>query len=168
MYRKKAYASIFVLLAIFILFVSVPPVKTQFVLAEWDYPDEYGQGIRGIQIYENSSGSWVQFYYCHYDDSYDTYDWNESVGIKLIVHTMLNSTLVGAADSDEAKLYQRHSVTVLNKSGAVIFSQQNFTYVDVNNETYHPLWLYRYEVIFDFLPELMQVYTATVIYEIFW
>ena len=140
----------------------------EFFLAEWDYPDEYGQGIRGVRTYENSTGSWVHFYYCHYDDTYDTYEWNVSVAVKLEVHSMINSTRVGATTDDEGKLYQRHHVLVQSSNGTTIFSQQNFTFIDVDNSTYAPLWLYRYEVVLEFLPELGEFYTATVTYEIFW
>lgn len=168
--KNRIIASVSVIAIVTLLVIgTLPPTRgAQFVVAEWDYPDEYGQGIRGVRTYENSTGSWVHFYYCHYDDTYDTYEWNVSVAVKLEVHSMINSTRVGATTDDEGKLYQRHHVLVQSSNGTTIFSQQNFTFIDVDNSTYAPLWLYRYEVVLDFLPELGEFYTATVTYEIFW
>ena len=63
-----------------ILFASVPPAKAQFTLAGWDYPDTYGQGIESIEVFENSTGSWVQVggAYQYSDSQGDlTLDWTD-------------------------------------------------------------------------------------------
>ena len=91
MYKQRIFTGI---LLVVVLVISVCPVSTQqpeqtdtakFVLAEWDYPDEYGQGIYGFRFYENSTGSWVaapwyndigSFYFLHdYDAIF--HEWQE-------------------------------------------------------------------------------------------
>jgi len=141
------------------------PAKTQFVLASWDFPDKYGQGMDTITIYGNSTGSWVAVGNYEYDEP-STLDWNESVAIKLKVWSWFNSTLTGAVDTNDGKNYLRHSV-IVTALGVTIFSQQNFTYSNVYPEA-DPMWYYVYEVVLNFLPEVGQVYTITVTYEVFY
>ena len=158
------------------LLVSVTPTTSkpqpsnpQFVLAEWDYPDEYGQGIYGFRFYENSTGSWVaapwyndlgSFYFLH---DYDDYilNWSAGVAMKLRVYSAFNDTLTGAVDEADGQNYQRHSVAVTSE-GVEVFSQQNFTYYDVTS------LYYEYEVVLNFLPIGGKIYTISVDYEIYY
>lgn len=146
--------------------MSIPPVKAKFVIASWSYPDEYGQGISSIYVYENSTGAWLQASKEDYDES-GVLEWDADIAIKLSVWAWFNSTLTGASDSDEGKLYQRHNVSVISM-GSTVFSQQNFTYYDATTGLYPDLWWYIYEVVLDFLPEWGQTYVATITYEIFY
>ena len=143
------------------------PAKAQFVLAEWDFPDEYGQGIWAFMFYENSTGSWLPCdpYSYEYNQSY-TVEWNASVFIKLRCFVSFNSTLTGAIDTDDGKNYLRHSVTVTNL-GTTVFSQQNFTYFS-NDTQLDPIWYYGYDVVLNFLPVAGEIYTVVVTYEIYW
>ena len=168
MNRNKTIASIIVLLTISLLVASIPQTKAQaqFALASWDFPDEYGQGIESIALYENASGYWqpksgTRWYYQNH-----MYDWDVGVGIKLYVYTLFNSTLTGASDSNEGKLLQQHSV-IVTSAGQTIFSQQNFTYT-VFSDADDPMWDYGYFLILDFLPQQGQIYKVTVTYEIWW
>lgn len=166
--KKKA-----ILIILFLMIMGTPTLATNatqpnatFVLAGWDYPDEYGQGIHALEIFENSTGSWVKVdgtYY--YDESVDL-EWNASVGIKIKCWTYFNNTLVGASDTNDGKNYQRHNVTVTN-FGVTVFNQQNFTYSNAYPEG-DPMWYYVYEVILDFLPVAGEIYTAVISYEIFY
>lgn len=165
--RKKAVASIIVLLTVLVLVASVPPAKAQFVLAVWDYPDEYGQGIESFILYENSSGSWSQYGGKRYYSEANLYNWSANVAIKLRCYTWINSSLVGAADDAEAKNLQQHSVTVSNGTGTV-FSQQNFTQILYYPGINPPLWYYAYEVVLNFIPDYGLTYVVTVTYEIFY
>jgi len=138
-----------------------------FVISSWDYPDQYGQGIEGFTVYENSTGSWVEVGSGDYSNSSILFEWNASVAIKLRCYSSLNNTLTGANDTDEGKNYQRHNVTVTLNNGTVVFSQQNFTYVSVATWPY-PVWLYSYDVVLNFLPTYAQTYIVNVTYEVFY
>lgn len=166
MSEKKTVASIIVLLTLGVLVASVPPARAQFVLASWDYPDQYGQGVRAIAVYENSTGSWVTAWAFVYYDTSTVIRWNASVGIKLRVWSYFNSTLTGAISGTDGKNYLQHAVTVTNNTGQTVFSQQNFTFYSVDDGAV--LYEYFYDVVLDFLPVNGQVYTATITYEIFW
>lgn len=162
------------LLASFLVVATIPRTETpgiqqgyaSFTLASWEYPDSNGQGIWGVYVYENSTGSWVYVAVTEYDDD-ESYIWNASVGIKLRVWTMFNSTLTGAGSTAEGQLMQRHNVTVTNRQGDTIFSQANFTYFDVSLAA-DPIWAYAYDVVLNFLPAALQSYTATITYEVWY
>lgn len=153
--------------------VAVQPTTAQFVIASWDHPDEYGQGVYGIRFYENSTGSWVAapfyndlgtFYFLHSYDDY-TLNWSAGVAMKLRCYTILNTTLTGAIDEADGQNYQRHSV-VVTSAGTTVFSQQNFTYYDVT--PWEDIPQYEYEVVLNFLPVGGEIYTVVVTYEIYW
>ncbi len=174
--KKKIIALLFMFLVIGLMFghvnaeqsktITADSGQSQFVLAEWDYPDEYGQGIYDFDVYENSTGSWVNVGgLTEYDES-GIFEWNASVGIKLKCWTYFNSTLTGAEDTNDGKNYQQHSVTVTS-AGQTIFSQQNFTYSNAYPEE-DPMWVYAYDVVLNFLPVSGAIYTVTVTYEVFY
>ena len=183
--RKKAYASILVLLTMSLLiavafvpqssFIPQAKAQSQFVIASWEYPDEYGQGIDGMKFWENSTGAWVAapyytdlgaFYYVNPDIADYTYNVTAGASLKLRVDTLLNATLTGATDLADGQNYQQHSV-IVTCLGETIFSQQNFTYSD-SDDLGAPMYYYEYEVILDFLTMQGQIYVVTVTYEIFW
>lgn len=160
---------LFLLIVVIAPFALVQPAKAQFVLsADWGYPDEYGQGIDRIRLYENSTGSWVAVSGGDwtYTDTVEAIEWQAGTAMKLRVYTWFNSTLTGAATSTAGQLYQRHNVTVTNRQGDTVFSQANFTLQNVN-EDYDPMWYYGYEVILNFLPAALQHYTVTITYEVY-
>ena len=186
MYKRRIVAcvSIIMILTLSVLVASNHPPKSvveeleqpaKFVIASWDHPDQYGQGIYGLRFYENSTGSWVaapywkdggKFYFLHYYDSYDFINWSVGVAMKLRVYTLFNQTLVGVESTSEGQKYLRHDVTVSDAYG-VVFSQQNFTYYDVTEfgeENYY----YEYEVVLDFLPYSGEIYRVIVGYGVFY
>ena len=168
--RKKACALSVVLVLLVMIGVStIPPAKaqSQFVIAGWDYPDEYGQGIEAFEIFGNSTGSWVQVGGSYGYEDPQIYEWNASVAIKLRCYTWFNSTLTGAIDETDGKNYQQHNVIVTDFNGTV-FSQQNFTWFYADDSIDPPMWFYGYEVVLNFLPEVGMIYTVTVTYEIWW
>lgn len=165
--RKQACAIIAIFTILSITLASIPPAKAQFVIAYWDYPDEFGQGLHGVSIYENSTGSWVYVTSTWHDSESQLFEWNVSVGIKLKTYSYLNSTLVGAGSIEEGKNYLRHNVTVVNRLGYEVFSQNNFTYTG-DDDIYDPIWIYFHEVVLDFLPEFGNLYTVTIFYEVWW
>lgn len=168
-YLARISVSVAVIMILSVLLVvSIPPARARFVLASWTFPDQYGQGINDFDVYENSTGSWVNVGGpTEYDESgiFEWYGWYGS--IKLKCWTYFNSTLTEAGSTNEGKLYQRHNVTVTDLNDTIVFSQQNFTYSNVYTEE-APMWIYVYEVVLNFLPETGEYYTVTVVYEIFW
>jgi len=152
-----------------LLVTSIPPAKAQFVLASWSFPDEYGQGIETLTVYENSTGSWLAVggFSPNVDHSdAGVFEWNGSVGIKVRVDCWLNSTLVGVASTDAGKNYLRHNVTVTDFEGTTVFSQQNFTYYAAG--ALGDMYEYYYDVVLNFVVGYDQVYTATITYEVFY
>lgn len=172
MYNRSRVLVVALVLSMFIVALFPRPTRAQFVLASWEFPDEYGQGIEEYALYENSTGSWVQIeskYVTNrfrYNDT-ETHDWDSGVGIKLAVYSWINETLTGIATGDEGKLYQQHSILVTS-AGITVFSQQNFTYSYFDDGIHPDRWLYVYTVIFNFLPQAGAIYTTTVTYEIYW
>lgn len=141
---------------------TVDHTTPKFILASWDYPDEYGQGVYALRVYENSTGSWVSA--SGWIDYYETVvlEWEGEVAIKIKCLSTINATLTGASSSYAGRLYIRHNVTVTNSLDAVVFSKQNFTFLqDVDYE-------YEHEVILNFLPLFAEHYTVSIICEIFY
>ena len=157
------------LIVIGLIAYTTPQTKAnpQFVLASWAYPDENGQGIDRIDLYENSTGTWADTGLDADWDGSEIIDWNASLFIKLSVWTYFNSSFMGIADDVVGRNYQKHNVTV-TRLGETIFSQQNFTYVVVETFLTPPVWHYCYEVILNFLPIAGQIYTVTVTYEVYY
>ena len=138
-----------------------------FVISSWDFPDNYGQGIEGFELFENSTGFWVQVGgYEGYEETL-VYDWYANSSIKLRCWTWFNSTLTGASDTNDGKNFQQHRVNV-SSLGESVFSQQNFTWFYDDDTLDPPLWFYGYEVVLNFLPLEGQIYTVTVTYEVWY
>ena len=174
--KKKVLAILLLLLTISLVLVyresrveSIPTTTNaaaQFVLADWDYPDEYGQGMFKILVFENSTESWVQVGNWLYYYNSTTFDWDVGVGIKIRVLTTLNSTLTGASNVEDGRNYQRHNVTVTTPEG-IVFSQNNFTSSGEPDEE-GDLYYYDYAVVLNFLPVSGVIYIVTVTYEVFY
>ena len=174
---KKTYAGIIVLLTMLILVSSVPPARAQFILASWDYPDEYGQGLFGLKFWENSTGSWVaapwyselgQFYYCTPSmTDYYTYNVTGGASLKVRVDTTLNATLTGATDLEDGRNYFRTNVSV-TCLGIIVFSQQNLTSLVTEDDSSDPIYYYEYDVVLNFILVFGQFYTVTVTYEVYY
>lgn len=149
---------------------AIPPLNgpARFIIADTPVLDEYGQGIDGIEVYENSSGSWVvwdnPFYVAYLGH---VFEWTAGVSIKLSCFFWLNSTLTQVTTTAQGKLVQRHNVTVTNRGQATVFSQANLTYVGVSTAL-DPMWYYEYEVILNFSPDHGEYYITTVTYEVYW
>ena len=195
--RQQAYAGIVLIVSVLLIGVALQFVNlssyrnrptttypigevgsTHFLLASWNHPDNYGQGIYAFRIYENTTGSWQPAFFSfgytvEYDDSeHELFEWNASVFIMLRVWSTINATLVGASDADEGENYHRHNVTVTDRGGVTVFEQQNFTYVNaVEGWLYEPfddLLYYEYTIVLNFRPLSMETYRVIIIYEVFW
>jgi hypothetical protein len=141
----------------------------QFTISSWSYPyDEYGQGIQSFDVFENSTGVWLQVGERQYSYDSQVYNWTAGVAIQLYCWTLFNSTLAGATSLLDGQKYQRHNVTVTDSALNTVFSQENFTFFGDGFTEGNPMWYYDYVVILDFLPASGQSYTATVTYEVYY
>lgn len=163
---RKKISLLVILVVSMMLVVSIPTAKAQFVIAEWDFPDEYAQGITFFNIYENSTGSWVQVGGNWAYDETSNLEWYTNASIKLTCWTIFNYTLTGAVSVADGQNYQKHNVTVTNL-GIIIFSQQNFTY-NTGQDLGDGIYRYAYDVVLNFNLMSGQFYIVTVIYEVFY
>ena len=163
MYKHRTITIIGLLLLVFILPIVTPQKaeSAKFILANWDYPDEYGQGISRIRFYENSTGSWLSASgWIDYDETLVP-EWEAGVAIKIECLSVINATLTGAPSSYEGRNYIRHNVTVTNLAEQVVFSKQNFTFILEEN------YEYEHEVILNFIPQELTLYTIELNCEIY-
>jgi len=146
--------------------IVAQPNNPQFVLSSWEYPDEYGQGIYQFEVYENSTGAWVEIGNDYFPDDPMIFRSPIGASIKLKCWTYFNNTIIGAVDVADGKNYLQHNVTVTDNIDATVFSQQNFTY-EYGSLLYDPMWRYCYSVVLNFIAELGEYYTVTVTYDLF-
>jgi hypothetical protein len=187
--KKKALAIIITLSICIMLIVAVRPVSTpqsetlpnpKFVIASWDFPDEYGQGIYGFFVLENSTGDFIPLSsLMTYPSNSTEFTVNASIALGLDVRVRVNYTLLNLTEYEEgeydgsveyhpglAKL--RLSAIVRSTNRTIIFSQQNFTYDYFAGKVEPGIWWYSEKVYFDFVTQMGEIYTATVIYEVYW
>ena len=141
--------------------------ESRFTIASWSFPDSYGQGIYEMLIDTNASGSWVTRYYLWSTNTTGPLGWNASEGMRICVSTLVNKSLTGVTTIDQAKLIVRHSVTVLDWTGALVYFKQNFTYTGYNTY-FSGRYNMAYVQVLNFLPALGELYTVTVTYQIYW
>lgn len=173
--RTKIYSFVFIIWLVGVCFIvatseniiSPEEQPAKFVISSWSYPDDYDQGIALLIVYENESGSWVSEGTFYYYTANNIIEHNASVGIKIWCATWLNNTLVGATNITDAMNYHRHNITVTDAFGTEIFTQNNFT-MAYNDSSNDPMFLYGYEVIFDFLPQPAQQYYVSITYEVYY
>ena len=167
-HRKKINVLVVVVVVSMMLIVPIQPAKAQFILAGWDYPAEYGQGIEEIRVYENISGEWKSLTpFGMLPGGSTVFDINSTAtGIQILVKCWLNNTVVGAVDFEDGKNYLRHNVT-LTLNGETIFSQNNFTYSG-GTDAQDPIFFYIYYVDMPFSPIGGLTYIAVVYYEIYY
>lgn len=170
--RNKIYVlGIALLLSTLVFIVPIQPAKAQFVLAYYS-PDNYGNAIAYISAYydgEWNGSVYKEPYQFPSDTTTNPMETFTGTNITLAVFCWLNSTHAGVSSVAEGKTVIRHNVSVLVSNGTEIFSQQNFTYV-IGVDGGGPdedFYFYRYDVILDIVPVSGQVYTVTIIYEVF-
>jgi len=168
--RTKLFAWVAVMsLVLMIGFSTIPPAKAQFIIADYTYPSNNGNGIAYIHAYLD--GAFNASMYKN-PDSYpgeevtNPLEVESGVNITLAVFCWLNGTHTNISSLVEGKTVIRHSVTVTITNGSTIFSQQNFTYI-VGGDGDAPMYFYRYDVILDFLPVAGEIYRVIVTYEIY-
>ena len=162
--RKVTVVMVVLVMSIFL--VRPPQTTAQFVIAGWDYPDEYGQGIFMFQFYENSTGSWVlTSSNLTYGGSPNEVELPSGIGIRLRCWTHFNYTHAQVGSVELGKNYQQHSISVA-LLGETVFSQQNFTFGSGISGP-PDLYAYSYDVVLDIIPIAGVIYTVNVNYEVY-
>ena len=153
-------------------FASIPPAKAnpQFVMAAYTYPSNNGNAISYITVYIDGVANGTMYYN---PDSYPTstgvspLEVTGGVNLTLGVFCWVNSTYVDISSLAEGLNIMKHNVSVVCSNGTEIFSKQNFTYI-TGTDANTPMYFYRHDVILDFVPQDGEVYTVTVVYELFY
>lgn len=172
-YRHRINAVFVVILLISLLLITGPQHKEKstgptatFIISSWDYGGS--DGIRRIDMHENSSGSWVVL------DASPVY-WTQSsiidvpaesnTSVRLRPYAYILPALYGLSDYDDAKAIMRLNVTVTS-FGETIFSKQNLT-LEGTEDADGALWYIVYEVALNFLVEEFHIYNVYLTYEIY-
>lgn len=166
MYEKRIVSTISLIVLVSLLLVVTPhPANSaKFILAGWDYPDEYGQGISTIMLYED--GDLEGF--CNYNNASNEFIISEGDNITLRVTTYINQTLVGVGTVEAGKQYIRHSIVISTPSNSSFFSQQNFTYYSGALVPPTNRIVYTYTVWLNVVWVEFTIYTAIITFEIFY
>jgi len=171
--KTKSLALLCMILMLPFAFLNVHPTNAQFIIASWDYPDEYGQGIRNVAIEQYIDGAWVgitvpsppQGYY-YGPSAFNISTGGESNGsLWIAVQCFLNATLCDISDIDDGPALIRHTITVSTSTNSSVFYQENFT-LTYQTDFAAPLYFYQYEVFTDFVPQDGTTYTAIITYEV--
>ena len=157
---------------VFSVGVWVPPIDRQpsyITFNSWAVGgDGHGQSFEAIEIYENSTGSWVIVDTLYYDTAVTSFEIEGGSSIKLITYTWLNSTLVNAGSGAEGYLYQILNATVKFSNDTLVYSSGNFTAPGYDTGIDPPLWLYDYEHVFNYAFEYSYTYFVNVSYFTYW
>lgn len=169
--KNKIIGLVSIAFVLSMLVVAIPQVKAnpQFVLA-YDYILPDGNGVSQISVLIDGVQNGTMYYA---SDPYPTYtadnpkDIDVGVNLTLIVRSWVNATFCDIATYAEGYNIIRHSIVVTCTNGTTVFSQQNFTYWS-GTDYYDPMFHYEYWVYLDFVPTYGEVYTATVVYELYY
>ena len=170
--KHRMVALVTIVLVISVFLARPPATNAKFVIAvnDWSYPDQYGQGLQFITIYNstnhaidtigyNVTGSWVSIQ--------DVFELNANESYTLSVFTWLNKTQVGIASLAEGQNFQRHTISVSYTVGQIVFSQEGFDYM-LGTDSSDPMYFYRYNVTLQCFNVYAVIYTVVIGYEIFY
>lgn len=148
---------------------SIVANDPKFILAGWEYPDGYGEGISSVYMHENSTGSWVAVkepaFFLSTDST--TVDVLPNGHLRLQPSARINHTLRGLSTYAEAKAIMRVSVYV-TMDGDDVFSQQNLTLEGGEGVATPTTWWIAYEVILPFVLSVsLSYYSIYFTYEIY-
>ena len=158
------------ILAVLVVRSPAPTQAAQFVIssASWSYPDEYGQGIQYLSVY-NSTGDWIDTIGYNVTGSWlyeqDVFEIPSNETLTIAVYSWLNRTYLGLSDFEQGKNVLRHSIIVSYPS-VTVFTQQNFTYA-TGTDANDPMYFYKYNITLSCFNVYGTIYTVDVIYEIF-
>lgn len=135
-------------------------------VGSWVMNAPYGQDIEAIEVYQNSSGSWVLIDTLFYEDP-GLLEAPAGASIRINVFSWLNSTLVGAGSSAQGQLYQRHNATI-TLGDSPVYTLNNLTYDSVDTGIDPPMWLYEYIGILNYILLSGVYYDVNVTYDTYW
>lgn len=169
---KKKILAFVVMASIFLvgfIATTAQPVDAQpsFVVATWDNPDQYGQGISTWYLQTNTSGTWATVEASGYLDADPSpVAWNASDPVRVLTWVSLNYSLCGAISLENGKNYVMQKVNVTDSSDTLMFSEVNGTYIQgIENEG---LYWYQYGFVWDFLPVSGEVYSIAIYYWVYY
>jgi hypothetical protein len=154
------------------------PAKVQFALASWNHPDEYGQGISGFLIKENSTGGFlsiknpdtgIDFCYPENSTNYEL-NYTADTALMFMPRFMVNYTLLGLTHPADMALginYIRANISFA-LAGETLFTQQNLTYDYLSGLVETGIWYFAYYVYIPIILVAGAIYTLTVTYEVFY
>ena len=158
------------ILTVLVVRSPAPTQAAQFVIssASWSYPDEYGQGIQYLSVY-NSTGDWIDTIGYNVTGSWlyeqDVFEIPFNETLTIAVYSWLNKTQLGLSSFEDGKNFLRHSITVSYPS-TTVFTQQNFTY-ETGTDANDPMYFYKYNVTLPCFNTHGVIYTVEPTLEIF-
>lgn len=169
-HRILTACSIIIVLSV-LSFASIPPTKANFIIASWDYPDEYGQGVYEIRIYQYING-W-------YGLSETTWGWGpnaendafeifaNATAVYILLKCEMNNTRVNASSLADGENYIQHSGELIQLGHGIIDTVGNFTLYS-SSDASDPMFEYWYNCTFEFSPIGGVNYKAVLNIEIYW
>ena len=101
----------------------------------------------------------------HYYNTTNTFEAvANSSALSMDVFYYVNITSLGASDSTDGLNYIRHNVTVRDINNTVVFSKQNFTYIQTTGDD--PIYIYKHSVTLSFTREQGEIYTLVLMVEL--
>jgi len=147
--------------------INREPAK--FIISEWVNDDGYGQGISGIYMHQNSTGSWLPFtspaFLYSTDPNVVTVNVSDCA-LRVGPTFTLNHSLHSLANIAAGLNIIRSNVSVYNME-VLIFSSDNITMVSGGNQIPTTYWYYAYAE-FDFLIVAGEIYMVTITYEVYY
>ena len=158
------------ILTVLVVRSPAPTQAAQFVIssASWSYPDEYGQGIQYLSVY-NSTGDWIDTIGYNVTGSWlyeqDVFEIPFNETLTIAVYSWLNKTQLGLSSFEDGKNFLRHSITVSYPS-TTVFTQQNFTY-ETGTDANDPMYFYKHNITLSCFNTHGVIYTVETALEIF-
>lgn len=129
------------------VFVGFPgQTHAKFVIASWDYPDEYGQGIETIYYQVRWENDTVKEWGYTYPNGTQTFEVPPNGTVYLRFTAWVNGTQHGISAQAEAQNFIRYDIDITNVRTHVL-TTQNFTYDGVSGDdapmykVYHLIYL---------------------------
>jgi hypothetical protein len=148
---------------------ALRPTTAKFVIASWDYPDEYGQGVDNIEIWQYIDSSWVKHpmtTFGYGPNGNDTFEIEAGGDLLFEVDSWLNGTFTGISSLAEGRDYLRYRVVVTTPNNDSVITQEVFTYM-TGSDALAPMYYYKHNITLSFSPAHGVIYTAVVYYEVF-
>lgn len=176
-HRVVAVVTAFMILGVFL--TRLPQAQAHFVIAGWDFPDEYGQGIEVLWLQENSTGSWVTYpdtgrghlWFLSDDETTIPLNYTANTALRVEADVNINHTLFSfgpdKSENASARAIMRVGLTVSSPYG-ILFSLENMTWGGNVYDDSATVWTIDYVDIIEVIIEPGTIYVVRFVYEIFW